>query len=96
MHLQHTGAGWERNQHFCQNLPSGPGRHSEGISTFMPNFQAKVAQNKVSLHRLIRDSLNAITQQLQLYTLIPGADLDLSWHNLVWLLVLALCLYTEF
>lgn len=32
VHLQHTSAGWERNQHFSQNLPSHPGGHSEGIS----------------------------------------------------------------
>ena len=30
VHLQHPGAGWEGNQHLCQDLPSGTGGHSQG------------------------------------------------------------------
>jgi len=82
VHLQHTGAGWERNQYFCQNLPSGPGWHFEGISTCIPNFQAKVTQKHfrsgiwVSLLRLLRDILMHLHSN---YTLI------LWYHGLIWI-----------
>lgn len=32
------------------------------------------------------EETNALKQQLQLYTLILGAEVGQSWHNLIWLL----------